>query len=69
MEHRLRTPEQGADTILWLCTTERAMQNTGQFWFDRMSRKTHILPWQRHNKREMNSLLQRLDEVVRLILS
>lgn len=69
MEHRLRTPEQGADTILWLCTTERAMQNTGQFWFDRMSRKTHILPWQRHNKREMNSLLQRLDEVVRPFLS
>jgi dehydrogenase/reductase SDR family protein 12 len=69
MEHRLRTPEQGADTILWLCTASLPLRNSGQFWFDRESRKTHIWPWQRHSEREMRALLQRLDTVVEPYLS
>lgn len=69
MEHRLRTPEQGADTILWLCTAEQPLLSSGQFWFDRIPRKTHILPWQRHSEREMNLLLQRLDALVGPFLS
>lgn len=64
MEHRLRTPEQGADTILWLCTAAMPLQKSGQFWFDRESRNTHIWPWQRHSSREMTALIHRLDELV-----
>lgn len=37
----LRTPEQGADTIVWLCASEEAGRRTGLFWHDRQPRPTH----------------------------
>ncbi|GLY50237.1 SDR family NAD(P)-dependent oxidoreductase [Lentzea sp. NBRC 102530] len=37
----LRTPEEGADTILWLAATA---QPAGRFWHDRRERPTHLLP-------------------------
>jgi NAD(P)-dependent dehydrogenase (short-subunit alcohol dehydrogenase family) len=42
----LRTPEQGADTIVWLAV-RRPAPPTGGFWFDRRARSTHYLPWTR----------------------
>jgi hypothetical protein len=40
----LRTPEQGADTLLWLAVNPRLIENeSGQFWFDRRPRDTHRL--------------------------
>ena len=41
----LRTPEQGADTIVWLGSAPRAARVSGAFWFDRARRPTHLLPW------------------------
>jgi hypothetical protein len=41
----LRTPEQGADTIVWLGSAPQAAQISGAFWFDRARRPTHLLPW------------------------
>jgi dehydrogenase/reductase SDR family member 12 len=38
----LRTPRQGADTIVWLGATD---QPTGRFWHDRAPRPTHYVPW------------------------
>ena len=35
------TPEQGADTIVWLCASEEAGKRTGLFWHDRRPRPTH----------------------------
>ena len=69
MEHRLRTPKQGADTILWLCTSDQSRQSTGLFWFDRKVRKTHILPWQSHSFGEKSLLIERLDQTVVQFLS
>jgi NAD(P)-dependent dehydrogenase (short-subunit alcohol dehydrogenase family) len=40
----LRTPEQGADTIIWLAVAESVAGTTGRFWFDRRERGTHLLP-------------------------
>ncbi|MGI8428910.1 MAG: SDR family NAD(P)-dependent oxidoreductase [Solirubrobacteraceae bacterium] len=37
----IRTPEQGADTIVWLGGAPEALQSTGQFWHDRRPRPTH----------------------------
>lgn len=37
----LRTPDQGADTIVWLMTAQRAATITGEFWFDRRERPKH----------------------------
>ena len=37
----LRTPDQGADTIVWLMAAQRAAAVTGEFWFDRRERAKH----------------------------
>lgn len=35
----LRNPEQGADTLLWLCTSPAAGTTSGLFWLDRRPRR------------------------------
>ena len=37
----LRSPEQGADTIVWLAAAEEPAEVTGRFWCDRHVRSTH----------------------------
>ncbi len=39
----IRTPEQGADTIVWLGSASEPLQSSGQFWHDRRPRPTHYL--------------------------
>jgi NAD(P)-dependent dehydrogenase (short-subunit alcohol dehydrogenase family) len=39
----LRTPAEGADTVLWLAASGAARGETGKFWFDRAARRTHFL--------------------------
>ncbi|MGB5811527.1 MAG: SDR family NAD(P)-dependent oxidoreductase [Polyangiales bacterium] len=41
MKPLLRTPAEGADTIVWLCTSPEAAETTGLFWHDRRPRPTH----------------------------
>ena len=40
----LRTPEEGADTILWLGAAAEPGESSGGFWHDRVRRPTHLLP-------------------------
>jgi NAD(P)-dependent dehydrogenase (short-subunit alcohol dehydrogenase family) len=44
MKRWLRTPEQGADTIVWLAASPRAAACSGNFWLDRRPHLTDILP-------------------------
>ncbi|NNC92261.1 MAG: SDR family oxidoreductase [Acidimicrobiia bacterium] len=37
----LRTPAEGADTIVWLAASDEAADRTGLFWMDREPRPTH----------------------------
>ncbi|MFN8596504.1 MAG: SDR family NAD(P)-dependent oxidoreductase [Anaerolineae bacterium] len=37
----LRTPAEGADTIVWLMAAQRVASITGEFWFDRCERAKH----------------------------
>ena len=39
----LRTPDEGADTLVWLATAEEPLQSNGRFWLDRRVRSTHRL--------------------------
>ncbi len=39
----LRTPEQGADTLVWLAADDRALTGNGEFWLDRRVRPVHKL--------------------------
>jgi NAD(P)-dependent dehydrogenase (short-subunit alcohol dehydrogenase family) len=59
----LRTPEQGADTILWLAVARSVAGTSGRFWFDRQERGTHLLPRTQSSARDRQRLW---DECVRL---
>ncbi len=52
----LRTPEQGADTIVWLGAADAPGRSTGLFWHDRRPRPTHLLPWTRETQLEREQL-------------
>jgi dehydrogenase/reductase SDR family protein 12 len=39
----LRTPEEGADTIVWLAAADEPGRSTGRFWLDRRPRSTEKL--------------------------
>lgn len=47
----LRTPEEGADTAVWLAATQPAPR-TGGFWHDRRRRPEHYLPLTRFSDRD-----------------
>ena len=59
----LRTPAQGADTIVWLGAAAEPTRCSGRFWHDRRQRPTHLLPWTRETRQERERLLA---ECVRL---
>jgi len=40
----LRTPEQGADTLVWLAADDGPLDCNGRFWLDRRTRSLHKLP-------------------------
>jgi len=40
----LRTPYEGADTIVWLGAADEPARTSGRFWHDRRARPTHLLP-------------------------
>ena len=37
----IRTPEEGADTIVWLGAAPEPLEDTGRFWHDRRPRPTY----------------------------
>lgn len=58
----LRTPAEGADTIVWLatrCATPATRPPPG-FWFDRAPAPEHVLPWTRGPAEEEDRLLARV---------
>jgi dehydrogenase/reductase SDR family protein 12 len=53
----LRTPAEGADTIVWLGAAAEPGRSSGRFWHDRRPRPTHWLPWTRETRQERERLL------------
>jgi hypothetical protein len=62
----LRTPEQGADTIVWLGAMGAAVPS-GRFWLDRAPRRTHYLRSTRESAAERARLWQICDAAVRRV--
>jgi dehydrogenase/reductase SDR family protein 12 len=56
MRSILRTPAEGADTVVWLAACPRARQWTGRFFFDRKERRTHLLPFTRESEEDRRAL-------------
>ena len=60
MERVLRTPQQGADTIVWLAAAMEAGKVSGEFWLDRRPHAKHFLPSTRETPAERRELLKAL---------
>lgn len=54
----LRTPAEGADTIVWLAASEAAGRQPGGFWFDRRPAPLYPLPGTREDPEERERLWQ-----------
>jgi NAD(P)-dependent dehydrogenase (short-subunit alcohol dehydrogenase family) len=52
----LRTPQQGADTVLWLACAPEPGRCSGGFWHDRRERPTHRVPWTRESAEDRDRL-------------
>ena len=52
----LRTPAEGADTVIWLAAAERGRRSTGRFFFDREERRTHLLPFTKESSQDRRAL-------------
>lgn len=60
----LRTPEEGADTVVWLAASPAAAGRSGLFWFDREPAGTTPLPGTREAESERDALWTALVEAV-----
>jgi len=56
MRRFLRTPDEGADTIVWLCAAPRLGATTGGFFLDRKARRSEIVPGTRHSEADKQAL-------------
>jgi NAD(P)-dependent dehydrogenase (short-subunit alcohol dehydrogenase family) len=56
----LRTPEEGADTIVWLAAATEAGHVSGEFWLDRRPHAKHVWPGTRETPAERRELLKAL---------
>ena len=54
----LRTPAEGADTVVWLAASPGGRDSTGAFFFDRQERRTHLLPFTRESEDDRRALWQ-----------
>jgi dehydrogenase/reductase SDR family protein 12 len=52
----LRTPQEGADTIVWLGAAARPARSSGGFWHDRRERPTHRVPWTKQTPQDHERL-------------
>jgi NAD(P)-dependent dehydrogenase (short-subunit alcohol dehydrogenase family) len=55
----LRSPDEGADTIVWLGAAAEPGRSGGGFWHDRRQRPAHRVPWTKESPRERALLWER----------
>ena len=53
---RLRSPAQGADTVIWLAAADEPGRSSGQFWFDRRARSPYLVPGTRERPADRAAL-------------
>jgi NAD(P)-dependent dehydrogenase (short-subunit alcohol dehydrogenase family) len=56
MRPLLRTPAEGADTIVWLAASPEPVGQSGRFFLDRRARTEHVLPWTRETPEEARAV-------------
>lgn len=66
VNHFLRSPKQGADTIVWLATSKKGEASTGRFWMDRRPHETVVFPGTSESGRERELLWKKLNDSILL---
>ncbi len=61
----LRTPDQGADTIVWLAASKKAGESTGRFWLDRRPHETVLFPQTGESEQARQILWEKLNRLTR----
>lgn len=64
MRRVLRTPAEGADTVVWLAASERGRERSGELYFDREPRRKHLLPWTRESAADRSALWALCEQLV-----
>jgi dehydrogenase/reductase SDR family protein 12 len=59
----LRTPEAGADTIVWLGAATAPGRSSGLFWHDRVARPTYLLPWTKEGPEDRARLWEQCEQM------
>jgi NAD(P)-dependent dehydrogenase (short-subunit alcohol dehydrogenase family) len=59
----LRTPDEGADTAVWLAASTEAARVSGKFWLDREQHPSHVSNGTRETDSERRRLLETLAEL------
>jgi NAD(P)-dependent dehydrogenase (short-subunit alcohol dehydrogenase family) len=59
----LRTPAEGADTVVWLAACPGVRESSGRFFFDRKERRTHLLPITRESESDRRALWQLCEQL------
>ena len=62
MKNRLRTSEEGSDTILWLLLTKKNIESGG-FYFDREIVSPYILDYMKPSLEKRELLLKKMEEI------
>lgn len=62
----LRTPEQGADTIVWLAAAPEAGRVSGKFWLDREPHLSALTPGTAGSPRQRRELVEALERLAGL---
>ncbi|XP_048016728.1 DHRS-12_like_SDR_c-like domain-containing protein [Megalobrama amblycephala] len=67
MKERLRTPEQGADTVVWLAVSEAAVKNpSGHFFQDRQMVSAHLpLAWTHSSQLEDQKFMSVMEDLAK----
>jgi dehydrogenase/reductase SDR family protein 12 len=63
MEGNLRSPEEGADTVVWLACSDETMidEHPGKFWFDRNVVRQHMtMAWTKETLKDRNKLWEQM---------
>ena len=63
MKPLLRSPEQGADTIVWLAAADEPAETSGSFWFDRRTAPAHLMESTRETDDEREALWRGLAQL------
>ena len=66
MQQWLRTPIQGADTLIWLCLSPNSRkEKSGNYFQDRKAVSKHLpITWTQNTEDEEKKLVEKLNEIV-----